>query len=172
MDNELEKKIKEELNSDYWQKVINYKGFSCNCDLEILDCQADISTLEVVCYVRYKSATFPVRIKAIDFQRHRFGAFKDIPAIVIRTKIAEEIIKQQLNYYNGELPVCEKHAKGNEKMQKLFIETTNGSLSLEGVALRDIQVDSYDNGIAIMKFGDKAAINLDHFVSYEFAEEK
>lgn len=57
-------------------------------------------------------------------------------------------------------------------MKKLFIETTNGSLELEDLTINDIQTYIYENGNGIMRFGDKASVNLDNFISYEFIEYK
>jgi hypothetical protein len=55
----------------------------------------------------------------------------------------------------------------------LYIEVVTGDcLILEGIQPCDIFADSYETGHSIIRFGDKAAINLNNFISYQFKKMK
>ena len=130
---DLERKINEQINSEYWQSVINYQGFSQQCDLEVLDYNFDIVKLSFYFRVRYIKDELqfvfkPNELGVTDVSIQNFNIK------LLRTKIAEKIIKQQLEYYNGELPCYMEHnknkddKKGENVMKKLYVKIDTESI--------------------------------------------
>jgi hypothetical protein len=55
-------------------------------------------------------------------------------------------------------------------MEKMQIVTKDDLFTLEGIKPTDILIDIYENGMGIIRFGEKLAINLEQFISYSYVD--
>ncbi|OOM73988.1 hypothetical protein CLPUN_42260 [Clostridium puniceum] len=161
-DLELEKKINEEITSDYWQKLIMFNPSVDWDELKIERTFFNVASSSVSYIYIYKNVLDNIEIPMRELGVSSFIEINLSNNRVVREKIVRKIIKQKIE--NEEIK--NSYLKEDVKTE-LWVETTRGSLCFRKIKDTDIYVRKN-----IMHFGTLGAVNLNEFISYQFEEIK
>lgn len=162
-DLELEKKINEEITSDYWQKLIMFNPSVDWDELKIERTFYNVASSSVSYIYIYKNVLDSIEIPIRELGISSFSKINLSNNRVVREKIVRKIIKEKIE--NEEI----KNSYLKEDVEtKLCVKTARGSLFFKGIKDTDIYVDDD----RIMHFGTLGAVNLNEFISYQFKDVK